>query len=36
MSLNYFHRVHPAITAFMLVLLALALAGALTATGWLP
>lgn len=33
---NYLHRVHPFVTALTLVLLALTLAGALTATGMLP
>jgi len=35
MNSKYFHHVHPAISAVTLVLLALALVGALTATGFL-
>ena len=36
MNPNYLQRVHPAITAFTLVLLAVTLVGTLTATGLLP
>lgn len=36
LSPNYLRRVHPAITAVTLVLLALTLVGTLTATGLLP
>lgn len=36
MNSKYREHIHPAISAVMLVLLALALVGALTATGMLP
>ena len=35
-QMNYLHHVHPAITVFTLVLLALTLVGTLTAFGMLP